>query len=79
MGIKRTDFVYEVSLQASVELLSNQTIDLNFILTKTLRFYLVQPQKSENHFNILNLKLKKSEGWHLHDTHCYKDGKISVK
>lgn len=55
MGIKRTDFVYEVSLQVSVI----KQLTLNFILSKTLRFYLVQPQKSENHFNILNLKLKK--------------------
>lgn len=58
MDIKRTDLVYEVSLRASVELLSNQTTDLNFLLSKTLPFYLVQPQKLENHvdFNISNLK-----------------------
>lgn len=59
MDIKRTDLVYEVSLRASVELLSNQTTDLNFLLSKTLPFYLVQPQKLEKphvNFNIPNLK-----------------------
>lgn len=65
MGIKRTEFVYEVSLQASVELLSNQTTDLNFLLSKNVAFLFGTATKICKplvNFNIPNLKLKKSEG-----------------
>lgn len=77
MDIKRTDLVYEVSPWASVELLSNQT-NLKFLLSKTAFLFgtATKIRKPQVNFNIPNLK---SEGWHLHDTHGYKDGKISGK